>query len=72
MLLVIADRSATAGMTQRIRALEFETDAVASLAADLTSEGDVREICRTMLRTLETFYPDESISVMAAGTPPQP
>lgn len=69
MLLVITDLSATAGMTERIRALEFETDAVASLAADLTSEGDVREICRTMLRTLETFYPDESISVMAAGTP---
>lgn len=66
-ILTLADRSSQELMTERIRKLEIETDAVASLASDLTAEGDVREICRTMLRTMETFYPDESIAVMAAG-----
>ena len=66
-VLTLTDRSNLESMSDRIKALESETDAVASLAADLTSEGDAREICRTMLRTLESFYPDESIAVMAAG-----
>ncbi len=67
-VLSISDMTGRERTRERARLLETETDAVASLAADLTSEGDVREICRTMLRTLETFYPDESIAVMAAGS----
>lgn len=67
-VLTLTDFSEIAGMAERIKILEFETDAVASLAADLTSQADVREICRTMLRTLETFYTEESIAVMAAGS----
>ncbi len=67
-VLSISDMTGRERSRERAKLLEIETDAVASLAADLTSEGDVREICRTMLRTLETFYPDESIAVMAAGS----
>ena len=66
-VLTLADRSSLEAMSERIKILESETDAVASLAADLTAESDAREICRTMLRTLEVFYPAESIAVMAAG-----
>lgn len=67
MLLLASDRTIRGNLEKTIRLLEFETDAIASLAADLTSQVDVREICRTMLRTLETFYPDEAIAVLAAG-----
>lgn len=65
-VLTLADRSPGEKMSGRIKSLEYETDAVASLAADLSAEVDPREICSIMLRTLETFYPDESIAVMAA------
>ena len=69
-VLTLADRSNLESMSERIKILESETDAVASLAADLTAESDAGEICRTMLRTLESFYPVESIAVMAAGESP--
>jgi len=68
--LVASDNGVCGRLQKRVMLLEQETDAIASLAADLTSEADAREICRTMARTLEAFYPDESIAVLAAGEVP--
>lgn len=70
MTLVVTDNTIRGNLEESIRLLEIETDAIASLAADLTSLVDPGEICRTMLRTLETFYPDEAIAVLAAGEVP--
>jgi len=70
MILVVSDRTIYGNMEERIKLLEFETDAIASLAADLTSLTDPGEICRTMLRTLEGFYPDEAIAILAASEVP--
>jgi diguanylate cyclase (GGDEF)-like protein len=70
MTLVAADNTIRARLLKRVTLLENETDAIASLAADLTYEKDPREICQTMLRTLAEFYPDESITVLAAGEIP--
>jgi len=67
MILVVTDRTVYGELEERIKLLEFETDAIASLAADLTSLVEPGEICRTMLRTLEEFYPDEAIAVLAAS-----
>lgn len=66
--LLLTDRSGEGLVAGRIEALEFETDSMASLAADLTSEVDVGEICRIISRTVETFYPEESIAVLAPET----
>ncbi len=70
MTLVASDNTILGNLKKQIKLLEFETDAVASLAADLTSLVDPPEICRTMLRTLEAFYPDEAIAVFVAGEAP--
>ncbi len=70
MILVVSDRTVYGKLEERIKLLEFETDAIASLAADLTSLVEPGEICRTMLRTLEDFYPDEAIAVLAASEVP--
>ncbi len=67
MTLVVSDNTIRGNLQKKIELLEFETDAIASLAADLTSLVDPGEICRTMLRTIEAFYPDEAIAVLAAG-----
>lgn len=67
MTLLVADTSMRGSLEKKIKLLEFETDAIASLAADLTSLVDPGEICRTLLRTLESFYPDEAISILAAS-----
>ena len=67
MTLVVSDKSIQAELEKKVKLLEFETDAIASLAADLTSLVDPGEICRTMLRTLEAFYPDEAIAILAAA-----
>jgi len=64
-MLMLSERTDNEKLSRRISMLEFETDAMASLAADLTSEGDVREICRTIVRTVENFYPEESIAILA-------
>ncbi len=66
MTLLVADSSIRGNLEKKIQLLEFETDAIASLAADLTSLIDPGEICRTLLRTLESFYPAEAISILAA------
>ncbi len=70
MTLVVSDNTILGNQKKKIRLLEFETDAIASLAADLTSLVDPGEICRTLLRTIEAFYPDEAISILAAGEVP--
>ncbi len=67
MTLLVSDCSIRGNLEKKIKLLEFETDAIASLAADLTSLVDPGEICRTLLRTLESFYPDEAISILAAS-----
>jgi len=68
--LLVSDMSTHGDLEKKIKLLEFETDAIASLAADLTSLADPGEICRTLLRTLESFYPDEAIAVLAATEAP--
>ncbi|MEA3266677.1 MAG: diguanylate cyclase [Candidatus Fermentibacteria bacterium] len=67
MTLLVSDCSIRGNLEKKIELLKFETDAIASLAADLTSLVDPGEICRTLLRTLESFYPDEAISILAAS-----
>lgn len=62
---MISDRSAEARLAERVQSMEFETDAMASLAADLTSEMDAGEICRIISRTVEKFYPEETAAVLA-------
>ncbi|MCK5785048.1 MAG: diguanylate cyclase [Candidatus Sabulitectum sp.] len=64
--LMVSDNTILGNLKNSNKLLELETDAIASLAADLTSLTEPGEICRTMLRTLETFYPDEAIAVLAA------
>ncbi len=66
--LLLTDRSSQGLLAGRVEVLEFETDTMASLAADLTSEVDVGEICRIISRTVETFYSIESIAVLAPET----
>lgn len=70
MILAVTDNTLVGNLGRSIKLLEFETDVIASLAADLTSQEDVGEICRTLLRTLETFYPEDAIAVLAAGESP--
>jgi diguanylate cyclase (GGDEF)-like protein len=70
MILIVSDRTQFGNMERSIKNLEFETDTISSLAADLTSLVDPGDICRTMLRTLEVFYPDEAIAILAAGEVP--
>ena len=65
-ILLSTDKTEKALLQEKIRKLEFETDAIASLATDLSSLMDVQEICRTMLRTIKAFYPEEAIAILVA------
>ncbi len=69
-LLMISDNSTLGSLQRKIKLLEYETDAIATLAADLTSLMDPGEICRILLRTLEGFYPKEAIAILAASKAP--
>ena len=70
MTLLATENTVLGNLEKKIELLEFETEATASLAADLTSLLDPGEICRTMVRTLEAFFPGEAIAILVAVEAP--